>query len=246
MQKILASLIIVILFPVVVVANDLNFTLYSKIMSKYVASNSFVPCNKPPVQTGLTTSFENGFWADIWLSYPLDGQMSFCREFDVTVGYKTKLWKHYDLNVGILYINLLPKTVGDIVDPFLKISRSFDISENHRLSPYLQMDLYFPLAKNSPPRGLHTSIGIVHNWKINELFSLNNDLTIKHDNGALGFKPGVIGKIGTNLSWALNKNLSLQLPIVNATAPLHHIGDGRKSEIAVGAGFTYQVSFKLF
>jgi hypothetical protein len=217
-------------------ADSPSVTLYSKVWSKYHGGNGGIYHLGPVHQSGLTIAFDNCVYADIWGSYSLDGKQGFGKELDYTLGCATNVGD-FGLDLGISYFQIWPIGFGDIVQPYLKVDRAFNVAEAHTIAPYFKLEVYIPTRK-VPSGGVITAVGLGHNWQATDFLSLNHTAAVKFDNGAFGNEAAVIGHYEVGLHWKLRKNLILQFPLLKATTPLTGVRDGRKTEFTVGTGMT--------
>lgn len=237
MKKILVALTICLLFASVqAYAEDPSITAYPQVWGKYLGGNGGIFHDKPVHQTGTTVCYR-GFCGDIWGSYSLDGRNGFGKEVDFT-GWYGNDW----MEVGVGYFALWPKGFSDVVQPFLKLKRQFTVGK-HELMPYGKLELYWPASGNIPQSGAIFAAGLLHTWHLLQFLDFNHEPALKFDNGAFGNDSAVIGQYKADLSWKLDKNLTVQLPMLKASTPLTMVRDGRKTEFVVGTGAVFSFNW---
>lgn len=232
MKKALVVLTICLLFAGAAYAEGPSITVYSQAWGKYLGGNGGIFYDKPVHQTGTTVCYR-GFCGDIWGSYSLDGRDGFGKEVDFTAWYGND-WAE----IGVGYFALWPKGFSDVIQPFVKLKRQFTAGK-HELTPYGKLELYWPASGSVPQNGAIFAAGLAHTWHLLPFLDFNNEPALKYDNGAFGNDSAVIGQYKADLSWKLNKNLTVQLPMLKASTPLTKVHDGRKTEFVVGAGAVF-------
>lgn len=229
-------------------AEEPRFTLSSKWLSKYVGPQGTVWHKDPVIQTKFEVPLPEGFSYKIWHSAGTnDSSLSSdgADEIDHTLRWRKANWLGVpDLNVdmGITYFDtadLFDVPRGDIINPYLEVSKGFRISKNNRLAPYLKFSPYFPAKGNSPEKGLYVLGGFRHAWQINPKLALNHKLGAIYDDGVLAYDSGFIGEYRLDLSWKLSKTLTLNLPSLMVFTPLTSLSDDRKTEVVLGGGLKY-------
>lgn len=238
-MKLLKVLIVCLMFAApsrAITQENPSITIYSTLWGKYLGGNGAV-FNKTPVHQSGTTFCWKGFCGDLFGSYPLDGKMGFGKEVDFTGWYGNEQFE-----VGVGYFKIWPRGVSDVVSPFLKLKHEFTIGE-HNLMLFGKMELYYPVHGNVPQHGAIFAAGITHTWHLLPFLGLNHEPVIKYDNGAFGNNPAVIGQYKFDLSWKINKHLTVQAPMLKIMTPLTKVHDGRKTEFVVGTGMVYNFSW---
>ena len=235
MKKILVALTMTICLIFVSAqarAEGLSITAYSQVWGKYLGGNGGIFYDKPVHQSRTTVCYR-GFCGDIWGSYSLDGRNGFGKEVDFT-GWYGNDWAE----IGVAYFALWPKGFSDVVQPFLKLKHQFTVGK-HEFIPYGKLELYWPVSGSIPQHGAIFAAGLAHTWHLMAVLDFNHEPTLKYDNGAFGNNSAVIGQYKADLSWKLNKNLTVQLPMLKASTPLTKVRDGRKTEYVVGVGAVF-------
>lgn len=217
-------------------AESPSISVYSLVYGKYLGGNGGIFYDKPVHQSGTTVCYR-GFCGDIWGSYSLDGKNGFGKEVDFT-GWYDNDWAE----IGIAYFAIWPRGFSDVFQPFVKLKRQFIVGK-HTLTPYGKLELYWPASGNIPQHGAIFATGLAHTWHLLEFLDFNHEPALKYDNGAFGNDSAVIGQYKADFSWKLNKNLTVQLPMLKASTPLTRVRDGRKTEFVVGAGAIFSFNW---
>jgi len=225
---------------------DISVTLSSKVYSEYLSSNSGGICHDGPViQTDMFISLPRGFYFDVWHSAGLNGtdlSSDYGDEIDYTIGWSGKV-KGIGLDLGVAYfdlIDLFEAPHGDLIMPYLEFNKGFDISKNHRLTPFVCFKFPYSAKGDELGHGFRTYLGTKHAWQINPKLSFNQKINLLFDDGACGNDSGVLGQYQGGISWQASKQLTLDLISVKAVTPLTSLSDSRETKIVYGAGITYR------
>lgn len=223
---------------------DISFTLSSKVYSKYLSElgTGSVCHDKPVIQTDLLISLPKGFYLNIWHSAGLDEGLSsnYGNEINYTLGWSGKL-RETKLSLGLSYFDcadlfIMPR--GDLVFPYLEISKEIKVSKSHTLEPYVSFGFPFSAHSNEFGHAVFYRAGVYHFWQINEKFRLYNKANLFFDNGGLsGYDSGLLGQYRCDFSYQISKSITLDLISVKLNTPLSSLSDERnKTNISYGAG----------
>jgi len=225
---------------------DISVTVSSKVYSKYLGSHTGSICDDDPsLQNDLFVSLPKGFYLEIWHSVGLDGtglSSDYGDELDYIIGWKGEV-KEINLDLGAVYIDcvdLFKSPQGDLIIPYLEVNKEFDISENHRLTPYVCFEFPYSAKGDEFGHGLWTYFGTKHAWQITPKFAFSQKVNLFFDDGACGNDSGLLGQYRCDLSWQISKSTTIDLISIKAITPFTSLSDNRKTEIVYGAGITYR------
>lgn len=218
-------------------AEDISFTLSTKVWSKYLGSSGAVVHDKPALQTDLFVALPKSFYFDIWHSMGLDGtslSSDLGDEIDYTLGWNGKV-KTFSLDAGISYFDIIDlfHSNSDAIQPYAEINRSFNFSKNHSFSPYARVETLFPF--NNPGKGLYAYSGIKYAWRLTPAITINQNAGLIYDSGVFGLENGFAGRHNLSFIWSPSKSINFELLNTKITIPISSFSD-RKNEIAFGAG----------
>lgn len=225
---------------------NFSFTLSSKVYSKYlIADTGHIGHDKPVVQTDLFVSLPKGFYFDLWHSAGLDGtglSSDYGDEIDYTMGWSGKLGGvNFDLGVSYFdLVDLFKSPQGDLIRPYLKLNKNFDVSESHRLTPFVYFGFPYSAKGDEFGHGFFVRPGVKHAWQMTSNLTLNQRGNLFFDDGACGFDSGVFGEYRCDLSWQISKSTTIDLISVKGITPFTSLSDSRKTEIVYGTGITYR------
>ena len=194
--------------------------------------------------TTVTAKFPCGVYVSFFDAEPVTHRSlrpSFGFEMDGIIGWSGER-AGYSIDLNATYLNAFPLRQiprGDVIQLSEKIGRKLSLGEKSDVTPYVWMRQAFPVRGPTPVGGWFIHGGATFSRKFGESVSSSMSTEVVHDSGAFGFNPGYIGRIVSNLTWKKGKHVSVQFPIVNVSAPLSHTGDGRKSQVSFGIGFSF-------
>lgn len=220
------------------VSATLSFTFWSKYLSN---SGGMVYLDRPVIQSDLNIGLPSDFYIDLWNSTGLNGggfSSDFGDEFDITLG-----WNHtfadsgVAVDIGVSYFDILPVgtfAASDIVQPFITISREWEISEHQTVSPYVRCELLW--ENGGDPNGeayVHT--GISHSVTITEGFTFEQKADVCYDPGMFGLDAGFIGEYDAGFGLDLG---AFHWDIIKGriSTPLESLDDDRGTELVFGCG----------
>lgn len=227
--------------------DEISATLSFSVWSQYLAnSGGMIFHNKPVIQSDLTISFDNpGIYLDLWNSTGLNGggfSSDYGDEFDITIG-----WVYIfedsgiSVDVGVSRFDILP--VGkisddDITQPFITISREWQIAENHTIAPYARFEVLW--ADGGNPNGeTYIHFGTTYDIGLTEDLSLSQKFDICYDPGMFGFDSGFIGGYEVGLGLDLD-SMHIDLFQIRVATPLESLDDDRGTEVVFGAGVSFR------
>ena len=238
-----AVLVVVALTASFVSAEDkdkVSVTVTSVVLSKYIGSAGSLAYDKPVWQTDIFISLPKGFYIDLWHSGDLRhglGSQNYGNEIDWTFGW-SPTFKWAQVDVGATYIDepsLFGKWREDYVVPYLEVRRGIDAGKGHTLIPYLRAELILPVKMDWEGRDDRYFLGTRHQWKVAPWLTLNSNLAVVHGRA----NEGIIGKYDLFAFWPVSKKVSLIVPAIKTALPISGVAEGHHSEIAVGAGISF-------
>lgn len=193
-------------------------TAYGEYNSKYILGSGLVSSPTPVGQGGITFSWKNGTYFDLWGSLPPTSRPDnqYGREVDVTAGWRGTL-KNARVDVGLSHWNLYP--VGKIDGSDFSIifaefspKDSWKLSKDSSLTPYGRYEL-----RDAPSRGVHMAPvyggGLRHTVAITGPWSFNESISIFHQPSTSGFEAGLVGRYRGSVNYATNKSTSVDLHV---------------------------------
>jgi hypothetical protein len=171
----------------------------AKVSDLYLGGNGGVFHDGPVSQNDVTANFRNGCSVNFWISQGFDLQFSsgFDDEIDYS-GWCAGSRYGVDIEAGVIYIdavNLGHSPNGDVWGPYLKLSRSTESGwgSSIKFEPYI-------------PGGSAVEGGWLIHGRVSYGRKLFGDAVATlsvgptYDDGAFGFRPGIIGFAALDLS----------------------------------------------
>ncbi len=243
-MKTLIGILVAILLSGNIAAQEedkLQLTLSTKIWSQYVLNSGVVFHEGPVVQTDAFLTLPKGFYLDFWWSAGLNDarpSSNFGDEIDYTAGWSGEIGKKLVLDIGVAYFDLWPlfETGGDgnVVKPYAKLSRTFEVGKKHELTPLLAIEYHHPLK--DMPSGAYTWTGLKDVWTVTKLLSLSQEAGVLYDSGAYDSQKTFVGYGAWEANWQVTKQFSIQLPSIRLAVPVND--SDRKTEFTYAAGGT--------
>lgn len=222
--------------------DKLNLSLSTKVWSKYLYTNSAIFHDEPVIQTDLLIGLPKGFYLDLWWSVGLDGtdmSSDFGDEVDYTIGWAGSVGK-FDIDLGIAYFDLFELLDtggdGDVLQPYIKLSKTLKLKKKHKLTPYAAFQWQQPL-KSSMSNGGYLIGGVSDLFQISPRVSVSSEVGMLYDTGAYNYDNGLVGFANFEASWQLTEKFSMQLPSIIVTKPIS-TSDERTTQVAFGLGFS--------
>ncbi len=201
-------------------------------------------------QSEFTVALPSGLYFDQWSSFSLDKRgekPNFGDELDYTIGISGKIGRgifrrfRLQYNLSATYLDVyslfkLPR--GDVINLGAFLGREFKVAQGS-VTPYIWVRKAMPAKGKEPAGGTFVMLGSRFQRALKGRLSVGGDMSFNHDSGAFGFNEGWIGRVAASANWKVSGHLTLQAPFVQFSTPLTHTGDGRKTEIPVGIGFSY-------
>lgn len=180
------------------------------------------------VQASMNAEWENGFFVNLWLSRPLNRHVpksDFANENDYVAGWNGEVgyWK---VGASLTYFDeprLGEFKAGDIWYTSLKASHGLGHVELD-----LNYDTYTPMKDSGFEGGHLIAAGISKKMEFAERVTVSGFAKLAYDDGGFGFSKGFLANYGGEISWKVNKHLSVIAPRVNAYLPF--MSDARKSD----------------
>ena len=238
----LVALVLLLAGPNLVYAGEPGLTISPRVWSQYLGSTGAV-VKTPVLQTDFFIQLPRGFYGDVWHSVGLDGSgpsSGFDDEVDYTLGWSGPIGA-LTFDLGAAYFDLvnLGTIRGDVIQPYFETRYDFRLTEAHTLSPYLRLELAYPVKGDTPNAGVHLFGGAQHNWKIAPAFAVAQRAALLYDDGAYGLDNGLLVQYGGDLQWTPTAALTLNLFSLKISVPLT-VDDARKSEAVFGVGLTFR------
>ena len=230
----------------VLAANGVLVSVETTTWSRYLTNNGILAHHKAVQQTDLYLALPKGFFLDAWWSSGFDKKFSgdFGDEVDWTAGW-TGTIGGFGIDAGVSYFDLIKigstsGGIGDIVQPYVKIWRPFDLNADNQLRPFAKLEYQIP-TRAGVDGGSLIHLGIQHDWNINHAWTLKHEAYALHDSGVTGLDDGIIGNYKAGLRWDINKNTYVSVPKLHITTPLTPVDDGRTTEATIGVsiGFNF-------
>jgi len=222
-------------------AEGLSLEISTEALTKYVGNSGMLYHDKPVIQTDMLLTLPKGFYVDVLSSFGLDGtgmSSDLGDEGDLGLGWRGNV-KGLDLDVGAYYLDFVDifKARGDVISPYVEVSKTFDISKSHSLTPYLRTEVIFPAKGTIPGNGVWLFGGVRHKWQVSQAFAASQRLGLVYDDGAYDAESGLLGQYRLKLSWDLTKSITFDVLSLKVSFPLTTFHD-RETQAVVGAGFT--------
>ena len=228
-----------------------SVNLRTVVASKYLAFGSGGTLyDKPVIQSDIFTSFQNGFYVDLWNSTALTGHDSnFGWEQDLGIGWAGPLStfgicgyaSDMTLDIGTTYFDepgLLTLGAKDVLYSHVKLSKAITkwFAMNGEYENYVTMPKTGYQGGSLFSLGASTSKSFLgHN---DDLVTASTALAIVYDNGGFGCDDGFLLRGSAELDWKLTTHVTMILPQVNYYVPVT-MQDSRRLDAVVFAGFGY-------
>jgi len=249
-KRVLITLVVVFIGTGVLIpqakAEGASVTVSTKVLSQYLGSDGAIFHDKPVLQTDVFIQLPRGVYIDFWHSVGLDGtdmSSDYGDEIDYTLGWSGTL-KGFVLDTGVSYfelVELLDIPQGDVIQPYIEVSKGFNTNKSQSLTPYFRVEFPFPAKGSSPEKGILTYGGLRHTWQGSPMLTMNQEVYVLRDDGAFGFDSAVVGQYHIRLSWNYFKRINIDFLSLDVSTPLTSVSDadGRKTEVVVGGGLTF-------
>lgn len=234
MKKMIIAVVVLVVMMAAAASAEVSGSVSTKMLTEYVSPVGFVFYDKPVQQSELFVALPAGFYADLWVSMPLDGRNNFGKEVDYTLGWSgefagTGLW----LNAGVSYydcINLFTSK-GDVINPYAKLSKTVVIDEKQSITPFVKIELPFAVH-NDFQIGSRAYLGASHSWKVAERAVFLTDVYVVRD-GSKGF----VGSLTETVSWKIAEKITAGASLT-VLQPISSFSDGRKTQVVPAIGLT--------
>jgi len=154
-----------------------TITTYANVKSDYSFPEfGFTQYDGAVLQGGVTASFENGFFLDIWGSEPFSGNQQ-GREYDYTVGWAGDCGT-YSCGASVSLFDIPTPDIGDfdftgtdIIRFRATIDRTFQLNDQNSINMMLGADQLTGLIEVTMPRvAASWNHQLTDNWSINALW----------------------------------------------------------------------------
>ena len=168
---------------------------------------------------------------------PLGGPkltQNFGYEVDFSGGWNGQL-RNFSFNADATFVGVTPllKYGGDVLQLSMTASRDLKVGRGQTITPYFWVAHAMPTTSNSPEQGTFYHEGLRWNWSRGS-WSAGANAELMYDSGAFGFESGHLARGGASVGRKFGPRLSLKIPVTWSTL-ISKVGDGRRSEIQVGA-----------
>lgn len=224
---------------------SLHLDVDARTWSRYQGNNGAIFHPGPVEQVSVTSPLKKGCYINLWTSTGLDRrnlQPDFGDEVDYTFGCARNV-KGFGFDGGVSYFDvtdLFHMPGGDIVWPYLTISRNMELFGRQSLSPYFTLWTPLPASPEGPRKGVFTGVGMSHGFQLAKKLRLEDDVQIFHDTGAFGFPSGFLARYSVDLNWKAG-GVTIRLPSVQVVTPLT-VGTGRGTEAIFGGGIAFAIN----
>ena len=226
-------------------SSGLSFELSVFYWNKYLDNTGgIVNLDRPVVQTDLILSFDSGLYLELWNSTGLNGgglSSDYGDELDLFVGWTEEVeLLGVNLDLGVAYFDILPVgtlTDTDVIQPFIAVSKNFDVAEGQTLSPFIRTEFIFGGA-NTNQGETYFHFGLEHAVEFTDALSLGHKIEVQYDPGIYDFDAGWIGEYAIQFDWNVSKTITLTPISVRISTPLSDVNDERGTEFVWGFGGT--------
>lgn len=220
-------------------------TLSVDVKDKFVAGKGLTVYDGPVVQTDLFLVLPSCFTLDLWWSTSVNGNLNgdFGDEIDLTVSCSGRV-ANFNVAVGLGYFDLFrlfSQKGGDVVQPYVDISREFRIGGSNFLIPYARAEIIIPVGwEGDAKAGVHFFAGATWRWQIHQRVAFNQKFSLMYDTGTfVNFNSALLGSYDAGLTWKVMESISITLPTFQLISPFSSPNDGRKTERAIGGRVGY-------
>jgi hypothetical protein len=202
---------------------------------KYLGANGAIFHPDPGTVLQLDLSWR-GWYADLWVLHSGgDWKSTFGHEVDYTIGRSGEIG-NYSYDIGVAYFDIVGEETGleDVLDPYLKISRSFDWGV-----PYFKFEHYYPVSGSLPGSGQQYHLGVTFAGSIGnrDRWSWSSTVDSFYDTGAFDFNAGVLGSVTGTLTYNLGA-ISVG-PSAKWITPISSMNDGREGDTMLSLAITH-------
>lgn len=224
-----------------------SFSFDSVWKSKWIAPNGIETHTEPVVHSSLTIGVPHGFYFNLWHSGSadekfLDSENPWASELDYTVGWSGDLMGWLDVDLGVSYWDsgkMLKKDYGDFLYTYVNFSKTFNITPNQSITPFVNIGMYNLPMENWTGDGICLYVGARYDIALTEKLSLSITPTFIQDDGTIGADSGNLGSAEATFCYKITENLSVNLG-VKAWTPLEHLDDNRRTQIVPFAGLSFK------
>jgi hypothetical protein len=220
------------------------FTFSTLTLSNYVGLDGGVFFPAPVQQSNVTVALPCGAYANWFDSEPLSHRSlrpNFGREMDYTFGW-SRTFHGYNVNANANYVNVFPLTKmlhGDVFQFNERLTKNIPLGKQNAIAPYLLLRQVVPAHGATPVGGNFIHWGVTFSHTFNDRVSASVTAEALHDSGAVGYRPGYIGRMIAGMNWKGSRGISWQFPQIMFADPLSHTADGRYPVFSFGIGLTF-------
>jgi len=217
---------------------DMSFELKSHWKDKYLLECGALCYDDDVIQSEFIVGFENGLHFGAWHSLGPDGNWNnnYGDEVDWEAFWKGKMGR-YNVCFGMLYFDVVPifdLPKGDIMNPFLKVSRDFQLETGKSLTPHAMLTAFYP-TRGFWEKGCFLRIGATLNWDMTKDFLVSQRTELVYGDGAFKQDSGFFADLGLCLSRRLNKNMIWDIIGLRVTVPMT-VHDERETDTVLSSG----------
>lgn len=225
-----------------------SFKLKSHVLDKYLVTTGDLAHDKKVIQTELTVSFSNGLSVGTWHSLGPDGSWNndYGDELDWFAFLSGQLFG-CAAEAGAWYfdmVRMLEMPGGDILSPYIKLSRRFALDGRTGVTPLFRLDAYYP-ARGIWERGSIWRLGAAIDHGPVEGFSISAQGEVARDDGAFGNDSGLFLDFNLGISRELlctkqpYRSLAWDVVGFRLMVPLT-VHDKRDTETVLSSGLTFR------
>lgn len=218
-------------------------TLTVAVEDKKLVAKDFVIYNKPVWKLNLSLPVVWGCNVDLFLMSGFNKDLKGPEDEVDETGWCTGEYKGFGYEVGLSHFNLAPlgRINGDVVQPYVELSRRFSLNESHSITPYFRSEVLIPIGwKGGARTGTFTYVGARHEWSILERMSIIHRYAFVYDSGSFYSDRGWLGDYKIAFSWKINEHVLLDLPTFRVFSPISDLKDGRKTNTVFGSSITFK------
>jgi len=205
-------------------------TVTSVVKGAYLGPDGAVWYRHPLLQSDILVAWDNGVYADLWVSTSGNTRKDWDKETDVTLGYGRK-FRRVNYSVEGVYFAVMD---GDILHGKLELS-----VETPKVSPFVRVMGFVPTRKGGPKEGVLLVGGLRTSFSPSKLVEVSLEGSVRHDSGAFGYDPGwhSQGKVGVGVTLTSKTQLLLGVELAHR---MSKVTDGRKGEVVWEIGLSHR------
>lgn len=225
---------------------DFSVTVSSRFLNRYLIVPGAVFYNRSVAQPDVYLTFPKGFYLDLWASKGLDDKGltggDYGDEIDYTAGIALKV-REVNFDIGFSYFDIykLWKPDGDVLWPYVKISRTFSPQKSLSLSPCIELDVVKTIKETNPKRGeiIIVSMEMMAKNFLGNRLNVKQSMGFQFDSGFPVFNNGVLWLYNGSVNWNTIVGVNVEFPFVRVKIPLKDSSRSKHSVVGVGISKTF-------